>query len=359
MRAKRKLTAGTKESKLVQQLWQALGIDPKTTPNHLTLGEIGMESMFAVELQQGLEREYDIKVTLADIKNVTIGMMKDFEAGKVDEMRKFATEVQECKNKISKVKFIIPSETHVRLNNVKTGKPIYLLPPLEGIFSSLEPLAERINRPVIGLTWCKHMDQLANIKDISNYYIDLMKTLEPHGNYDIIGHFYGALIAMKMIKKAPIGKAVVIDMLSEIKIDEDMISDDYLMDLILAFILKDLPKGLREKLKRDVATKTDISSKLTKISDEVKEFVGKGLVARDLEEILMNSFKRAKLFTTYRLNMKKKFKQVKFSVGKKYMEMSGKLLIVKPLENVQGQEVDNVTERIKNAYFLPEKVIVR
>src|SRR6185437_15410965 len=90
VRAKRQTQSGSRESRIVAQIWQALGIDPKTTPNHLTLGEIGMESMFAVELQQGLERDYDIKVSLNDIKNITIKLMKDFEAGKVEELRKFS-----------------------------------------------------------------------------------------------------------------------------------------------------------------------------------------------------------------------------------------------------------------------------
>ena len=42
---------------MISELWKALGVDPETTPNHMTLGEIGLESMFAVELQQELERE--------------------------------------------------------------------------------------------------------------------------------------------------------------------------------------------------------------------------------------------------------------------------------------------------------------
>ncbi|CAG2111135.1 unnamed protein product, partial [Medioppia subpectinata] len=52
VRAKRQLQSGTREARIVAQIWMALGIDPNTTPDHLTLGEIGMESMFAVEFQQ-------------------------------------------------------------------------------------------------------------------------------------------------------------------------------------------------------------------------------------------------------------------------------------------------------------------
>ena len=349
---------GTKESRIVSQIWQALGIDPKTTPDHLTLGEIGMESMFAVELQQGLERDYDIKVSLNDIKNVTIRMMKDFEAGKIDELRCFAEELKECRNKLSKVKFIIPSDAYTRLNNVKTGKPVYFLPPLEGIFASLEALAEKIDRPVFGLNWLKDMENMGTLKDITKYYSDLLKTIHPKGDYDIVGHFYGALIAMQMLKKkAPIGKAVIIDMLSDAKIDDEMISDDYILDLIITFIGKDLPKVVKDKIRRDTALKPDVNSKLVKISDELKDFVGKSLVSRDLEDILINSFKRAKLFSTYRYNMKNKLKKMKMDIGRKYLEMNGRLLIIKLFEFGNAQlNADDLAERMKNAYFLPDKV---
>ena len=333
-----------------------MNIDPKNTPNHLSLGEIGMESMFAVELQQGLEREYDIKVTLNDIKNITIGMMKDFEAGKVEEMKRFAVEIKECRYKLSKVKFLIPAETHTRLNNIKAGKPIYFMPPLEGIFATLEGLAEQLHRPVYGLNWTKDMNDFDSVKEISKYYTKLLKNLEPKGNYDILGYSYGALIVIKLLKRAPVGKAVIIDLLSDVSINDDMRSDDYLMEAMLSFILKDLPSVVKAKLMRDIQTKPDIPSKLAKISEELREFGGKSLVSKDMDEILTNSFKRIKLFANYRLNMKKKFRQIGLTLGKKYMEMSGKLLIIKPFDTNESQRLDEVTEMIKSAYFLPEKV---
>ncbi|CAG2108345.1 unnamed protein product [Medioppia subpectinata] len=357
VRAERSTMSGTKEARIVSQIWLALGIDPKTTPDHLTLGEIGMESMFAVELQQGLERDYDIKVSLNDIKSVTVKLMKDFEAGKVEELRAFSEEIKNCRSKLSKIKFIIPTDVTTRLNSVKTGVPVYFLPPLEGIFASLEGLADKIDRPAIGLNWTRDMEKLGSLKEIAKYYTDLLKQLHPKGGYDIVGHFYGALIAMKMLKKAPIGKAVIIDMLSEIKMDEEMLSDDYLLELIAKFISKDLPKPLKDKISRDMNGKHDVSGKLAKLSDEVKDFVGKSLVSKDLEEILMNSFTRAKLFTSYRLNMKNKFKQIKLNVGRKYLEMKGKVLIIKPFDYVEDEVTDMnaISDRIRDSYFLPEK----
>ena len=209
-------------------------------------------------------------------------------------MKKFADEIKDCRHKLSKVKFIIPSEKYTRLNNIRTGKPIYFLPPLEGLFASLEGLPENINRPVIGLNITKEVQSLESIKEITKYFIDLLKTLEPEGNYDIFGYSYGALLVIKMMKKAPIHKAVVVDLLSDINLSEDLKSDENLMDTMLGFILKDMPAVIRAKLKRDIQSKPDVPSKLAKISEELREFGGKGLVSKDMDEILMNSYKRAK-----------------------------------------------------------------
>ncbi|CAG2183751.1 unnamed protein product, partial [Oppiella nova] len=134
-------------------------------------------------------------------------------------------------------------------------------------------------------------------------------------------------------------------------------TDEYIMELIIAFIAKDLPPVVRDKIKRDCNSKPDVKSKLIKISDELKEFVGKSLISRDLEEILLNSHQRVKLFSNYRINLKNKFSKFTVNIGKKYLEMNGKLLIIKPQQNSVNFEdlgLDEV-EKIKNAYFLPEK----
>ena len=209
------------EERLIDQLWSALGIDPKATPNHLTLGELGMESMVAVELQQLLEREFDIKLGLNDVKQITVRQIKEIQSGNNQEVKRFSEDLKKARDSLCRMKFIIPVETHTRLNNSQKGNPIYFLPPVEGIFSTLENICKNINRPVIGLNWTQNMKNLKSIKEISAYYTDLMKKLSPNGNYDIVGHSFGALIVMKMLRKAPIGRAVIIDILSKTNLEED------------------------------------------------------------------------------------------------------------------------------------------
>src|ERR1700733_4586814 len=127
---------------MVAELWRALGIDPETTPNHLTLGEIGMESMFAVELQQELEREWNMKVTLNQVKSITIGMLKDYEAGNVGNIKVHIEDIKRCKAKLQKQRFVMPTEKFERLNTVTTGRPVYIIPTLNINFQVFEELAQ-------------------------------------------------------------------------------------------------------------------------------------------------------------------------------------------------------------------------
>jgi thioesterase domain-containing protein/acyl carrier protein len=354
VRANRETLSGTPEERLITQLWSALGVDPKTTPNHLTLGELGMESIFAVELQQGLEREYKIKLSLNDVKNITVKEIKGFQSGNKEILIDLSKKLKLIKTNLNKVKFIIPEETHTKLNAVQNGNPIYFLPPVEGIFSALENLAKNMNRPVIGLNWTQDMKNLNKIKEISDYYLNLLKKLSPNGNYDIVGYSFGALIARKMLTKGPVGRVVIVDILSNCDLYVEEVCDEYIFELFFKkFFRQILPEILNERIQRTLNPIKDTNEKLKRICIELKEFAGKSLVDKDMEEILRNTFERVKLLVNYRINSMKKFKQLKQKIAKKFLKTTGKLFIIKPFED--SNETNSI-EGVIESYYLPEKV---
>jgi acyl carrier protein len=353
VRASRETLSGSSEERIIRQLWSSLGVDPKTTPNHLTLGELGMESMFAVELQQGLEREYEIKLTLNEVKNISVKELKDFQSGNKQVLTDLSKNLKLMKTNLNKVKFIIPEETHTKLNAVQNGNPIYFLPPIEGVFSALENLVKKINRPVIGLNWTQELKNMTDLKEISSYYTNLLKKLSPNGNYDIVGHSLGAVILTKMLKKAPIGRAVVIDILSNSHF-EDSNNEEFLSEFLNKFIQSIfIAETIRDRITRDLNAINDITGKLKRISSEMREFGGKGLVDKDLDEILRNIVERAKVIHDYRIKSMKKFKRLKQNISKKFLQSKGKLFVIKPFD----ESIDtNIVERISGFYNLHEMV---
>ncbi len=313
-----------------------------------------MESMFAVELQQGLEREYDIKMTLNDVKNITVKQTKDFQSGNKQILTDLSKDLKLMKTNLNKIKFIIPEETHTKLNSVTNGNPIYILPPIEGIFYAFENLAKKINRPVIGLNWTKDMKNMTDLKEISTYYTNLLKKLSPNGNYDIVGHSLGAVILTKMLKKAPIGRAVVIDILSKTYFDEDSNNEEFLVESLNKFIQSIfIAESIRDRITRDLNAINDINDKLKKICSEMREFGGKGLVDKDLDEILRNIIERAKMILDYRIKSMKKFKNLKQNINKKFLKAKGKLFVIKPFDDSNDT---NIVDRISEFYNLPQNV---
>ena len=314
-----------------------------------------MESMFAVELQQGLERDYGIKIALNDVKYITIKLLKDFESGRIEELKKYSEELKISRSKLCKYKFIIPNETHTRLNAVKTGRPLYFLPPIDGIFASLEPLAEKMKRPVIGLNWVRDLDKISSVKEVYRYFIDLLKKLSSNEDYDLMGTLdNGGLVIVKMLRKAPIRKAAVIDCISDLNLDDRPLTDEEFLVMSLKSFWKTLPEPAQEKFIRDLRSNKDFDVKVAKLASDVREFGGKSLISKDLDEILKNSIKRAKMLTNYRQQMKKKFNKVKYSIGKKYLGVSGKLLIIKPSKFSDSSSDVN---RFEELYFLPKEVL--
>ncbi|CAG2171310.1 unnamed protein product, partial [Oppiella nova] len=349
-----KSDSGSRQMRLIKELWRALGIDPDNTPNHLTLGEIGIESMFAVELQQELEREWNMKVTLNQVKSITIGMLKDFEAGRIGEIKKHLDDIKRAKANLLKMKFLIPTETHTRLNNVEQGAPIYVLPPLEVSYLAFEELAQKVDRPVIALNWSREMSKLTTLKEVYEYYEKLLKSLSPNVKFEVLGYFDGAIICTKLLRKQLAYKAVIVDIISEARLREDRLTDDDVLDILLIFITKGMPGSFRDKIMREIKKEPNLNAKVRLIVNQIVDFVGKGLVAPDMEEIFHIMFARIRMLSEYRMNTKEKFaNRLKLAIRRKWAKKTGKLVVIKPFQSDSVDDMDDILEKARNTYFLP------
>ncbi|CAG2114383.1 unnamed protein product, partial [Medioppia subpectinata] len=128
-----KLDSEAKEGSksFINKLWGSLGIDPSASPADITLGEIGIESIFASELQQELGKLCNQAIKVKLIKDMSVGLLREFESGGDDTIKAYFNGIMRARISLSKYRFVIPVETHVRLNGVSNGKPLYLMPTLE------------------------------------------------------------------------------------------------------------------------------------------------------------------------------------------------------------------------------------
>ena len=341
---------------MIKELWKALGIDPQTTPDYLTLGEIGIESMFAVDLQQELEREFNITIGLNYIKLITVRMLRDYEEGKLHYVHQFINDLKRTREMIIKYKFVISNETHSLLNNVKSGKPVYIMPPFEVTFSPHEELAIKINRPVIGLNWTRNMHKLMTLKDIANYYTELMKKLEPNGKFDCIGYLDGAYAISKMIKKGMVNKAVIVDVDDE-GYKEENLTDDIILELFCEYLAQKMPESFKSKMSREMSTEKDLDGKVKKIVAEVKEFCGRGLIATDMEEIFILAVKRIHLVYNHAIKRMKKLNKLKETLGKKWIKKTVKLIVIDPFKTITREDLNKPVDPHLDLYSLPHVIL--
>ena len=108
-----------REDEVLSQLCSHLGIDSR--PDDSTLGDVGLDSMMAVEIQQRLERDYEVNLALTDIKKITVGELKEFRDGNKDGLKQYSADVRKVRQNLSNVRFDIPTEPTSRLNDCSKG----------------------------------------------------------------------------------------------------------------------------------------------------------------------------------------------------------------------------------------------
>ena len=136
---KKKQNAGAKGD-LLGTISHILGIkDPSKLDPNSTLGELGMDSLMAIEIKQGLEREYDLVLSTQEIRNMKVKDLRELEV-KVAENAKNGNKKKDAVSEIVTRDEILElaKSNFVRLNDVEAGKPIFVFPPVEGSFRLLK-----------------------------------------------------------------------------------------------------------------------------------------------------------------------------------------------------------------------------
>ncbi|GBM58260.1 Fatty acid synthase [Araneus ventricosus] len=162
-----------------------------------SLGEIGMDSLMAIEVKQFLERDFDLVFAIPDLRQLKVKDLKKLEG---DGKETNATTTPESKTKLTsdsasesnpKVaekisghfsslpsKELVPAKTIIQMNSVKTGIPLFMVHPIEGSVAMLNSLAQLISLPVYGIQ-CTPEAPSESIEQLAAWY---WKNLYNHRN---------------------------------------------------------------------------------------------------------------------------------------------------------------------------------
>ena len=172
----------------IQRLAPGAGrLDPSSG---IRLGELGLDSLAAMELAGNLESRF--KVDLPVLKLLVTATFGELLAQLLA-----ATGAGQVANDAA------PRSQAVALSQLTAVTPIFCVTGLVGIVSYLQPLAQALggDRPFItfqtpGIDGVE--TPLGSVEEMARRYLDDMQTIQPHGPYLLAGHSFGGLVAYEM-----------------------------------------------------------------------------------------------------------------------------------------------------------------
>lgn len=181
-------------------------ISPETT-----LGELGMDSLMGVELKQFLERDFELVLSIPELRKLKIKDLKKLEGEGEDKSSsekspnsETAAAVENIPGHFSSLlsKDLVPNETIVHMNSVKTGSPLFIVHPIEGTVVMLQSLAQLLPCPVYGIQ-CTPDAPSESIEDLAAWYWKHLKNVNiPTKTIYLAGYSFGASVAFEMTLQA-------------------------------------------------------------------------------------------------------------------------------------------------------------
>ncbi|XP_011872261.1 PREDICTED: fatty acid synthase-like, partial [Vollenhovia emeryi] len=183
--------------------------DMKKVPPNVSLAEMGMDSMTAVEIKQTLEREFDISLSAKDMRNLTFAKLAQMTAKREDIQdtnQTNSSNMEGFEMLIKKIKdsdFVPDTLVELATKNEIDRDHIFLIPGIEGRSSVYKSIASRIKSSA---TCLQH--GVLNISDNVQTIIKLTTCLVPHvlekmknqRKFLIVGYSFGSLIAIELVR---------------------------------------------------------------------------------------------------------------------------------------------------------------
>ncbi|KAJ8319449.1 hypothetical protein KUTeg_004540 [Tegillarca granosa] len=196
---------------LVASVCNILGIKDASQVNaDISLGDLGLDSLMGVEVKQTLERDFNVNLSMKEIRLLSLNRLKEISDGSgssknvesPNEKHSGSSSLKSEDSGIStryNLNQIIPEEAIVLMNEANSDKlPLFLVHPLEGDVTSLKSLVSHLDFRVYGLQ-CTKMAPLDSIQSLAKFYIQQIKTVQPVGPYHLGGYSFGSCVAIEMV----------------------------------------------------------------------------------------------------------------------------------------------------------------
>ncbi|XP_046964245.1 fatty acid synthase-like [Vanessa cardui] len=204
---------------IVESIAQILGIkDLKKVSHRVSLPELGMDSMMAVEIKQTLQREFEIVLSTPDIRTLTFGRLKALAAQKEAKastsvsahitrsedrpdlrvlMGCFGDENLALKPFIYMPSMVSHSETMTDVSVHDQELIMFILPGLEGCAAGMAPLCSKLKMKTCVLQFGNaEKDTLNSL--VNRLHKTIKSLLTPGSPFVLLGYSFGTLPTLKL-----------------------------------------------------------------------------------------------------------------------------------------------------------------
>ncbi|KAL8612602.1 hypothetical protein ACOMHN_006588 [Nucella lapillus] len=195
---------------LVEAVANILGMkDLSKVSGDSTLADLGLDSLMGTEIQQTLERGFDLVYSSRDIRQLTINALKQIsnESSSASNDGDNTSEVSQVSGDNGivtltssrfDVKQLVPTTCVIHLNDVTSqDTPLFIVHPIEGVTLCLEEMASHLQCPVYGIQLVSNAP-LTSIEDLAAFYIQKVKMVQAEGPYRLAGYSFGCTVAFEM-----------------------------------------------------------------------------------------------------------------------------------------------------------------
>ena len=218
-----KIFTGDSSGDIIKSISHILGIkdihalDPK-----ITLGELGMDSLMAIEVQQALERNFDVTISSKEIRQMKIceliELSKKCDASKSDKNANLDSKLDEKLDSfLNEDYLILLKEPKIKLND-GAGEILFVMPPIDGQYRSFGDLFKNLEQSVVGLNWTYDMVHFTSMDEAAVIFADQITSLTSNPEVNILGYSFGGVLAIAIAKQLEsrksgpkVGKLVLFD----------------------------------------------------------------------------------------------------------------------------------------------------
>nr|AKG51661.1 fatty acid synthase [Oryzias sinensis] len=169
-----------------------------------SLADLGLDSLMGVEVRQTLERNYNIQMSMREIRQLTINKLRELASSKTDGSKDGPAATKKdgasSAEKLDVNQLLVDPDgpTLVPLNQVQSqDRPLFLVHPIEGSIAALQTLASKLNIPCYGLQ-CTNAAPLDSIPALAAFYVRCVLQVQDCGPFRIAGYSFGACVAFEM-----------------------------------------------------------------------------------------------------------------------------------------------------------------